>query len=115
MTSATTPRGQLAARYERRTATPMTALAVLFLALYAASVLWRDRSHGADGLLEFASAAIWGIFAVDLVIRVALAERRGRYLLRHPIDVLTVVLPMLRPLRVLRVFTAGQVLFSRGA
>lgn len=115
MTSAATPRGQLAERYERRTATPMTALAVLFLVLYAASVLWRDRSPGANELLELASAAIWGIFAVDLVIRVGLAERRGRYLLTHPIDVLTVVLPMLRPLRVLRVFTAGQVLFSRGA
>lgn len=115
MTSAATRRGQLAARYERRTAAPMTALAVLFLVLYATSVLWQDRSPGADELLGFASAAIWGIFAVDLVIRVALAERRGRYLLAHPIDVLTVVLPMLRPLRVLRVFTAGQVLLSRGA
>lgn len=33
----------------------------------------------------------------------------------HPIDVVSVVLPMLRPLRTLRVFTAGQVLVSRGA
>ncbi len=115
MTSAAIRRGERAARYEQRSTVPMTVLAVLFLVLYAASVLWRDRPPAADDLLEAGSVAIWAIFAVDLAVRVALAERRGRFLLTHPVDVLTVVLPMLRPLRILRVFTAGQVLFSRGA
>ncbi len=58
MTSTTTPRGERAARYERCTAAPMTALALLFLVVYATSVLWRDRSPAADGLLGLAGAAI---------------------------------------------------------
>jgi voltage-gated potassium channel len=57
---------------------------------------------------------IWALFAVDLAIRVWLAERRLRYLLTHPVDVLVVLLPALRPLRVLRVFTAGQALVAGG-
>lgn len=40
-----------------------------------------------------------------------LAERRRHYLLTHPIDVIMVLLPALR---VLRIFTAGQALVSRG-
>jgi voltage-gated potassium channel len=115
MTSAAPRRGGWSAEYERRSAVPMTVLALLFLAVYATSVLWRDRPPAASRTLETASLVIWALFAVDLVVRVALADRRFRYLLTHPIDVLSVVLPMLRPLRVLRVFTAGQVLFRRGA
>jgi voltage-gated potassium channel len=65
-------------------------------------------------LLDGVSWLIWGVFAADLVIRVWLAERWGQYLLTHPIDVLVVLLPALRPLRVLRVFSAGQTLVSRG-
>jgi voltage-gated potassium channel len=93
----------------------MTVLAVVFLAVYALTVLWRDRPAAAGRALEAAGLAIWAVFAVDLVVRVALAERRVRYLLTHPVDVLAVLLPALRPLRVLRVFTAGQLLLSRGA
>jgi voltage-gated potassium channel len=65
-------------------------------------------------LLAAASWAIWGIFAADLIIHIWLVDRRGHYLLTHPIDVLVVLLPALRPLRVLRVFTAGQALVTRG-
>jgi voltage-gated potassium channel len=56
---------------------------------------------------------IWALFAVDLAIR-WLAERRLRYLLTHAVDALVVLPPALRPLRVLRVFTAGQALVTRG-
>jgi voltage-gated potassium channel len=34
--------------------------------------------------------------------------------LTHPVDVLVVLLPALRPLRVLRVFTPGTALVTRG-
>ena len=115
MTSAVTRRGERVAEYERRSAVPVTVMALLFLAVYATSVLWQDRPPAASGALDTATVAVWAVFALDLVVRVALAERRLHYLLTHPVDVLSVVLPMLRPLRVLRVFTAGQVLFRRGA
>jgi voltage-gated potassium channel len=45
---------------------------------------------------------IWAVFATDLAIRTYLAPRRARYLLAHWFDVLIVVLPFLRPLRIMR-------------
>ncbi|MBC7841318.1 MAG: hypothetical protein H7099_03365, partial [Gemmatimonadaceae bacterium] len=53
-------------------------------------------------LLNAMSWVIWAVFAVDLIARVWLAERRWHYLSTHPIDVVMVLLPALRPLRVLR-------------
>ena len=82
------------------------------------STRWRSRATelpaGLRSLITAASWVIWALFAVDLIIRVWLSERRGRYLLTHPVDVLVVLLPALRPLRVLRIFTAGQALVTRG-
>jgi hypothetical protein len=40
-----------------------------------------------------------GIFAVDIIIRLILAEERLQYLIRHWYDVLVPALSLLRPLR----------------
>ena len=64
------------------------------------------------------SGLIWAIFTVDLGVRVWLAERRIQFLKAHPIEVLIVVVPFLRPLRLLRVlvvfFRASPLLRRRG-
>lgn len=91
----------------------MTALALLFLVVYALPLVWPAAPEGLLGAALVANLAIWLVFALDLAVRVALAENRVRWLARHPIDVLTVALPALRPLRVLRVFTAGHSLLTR--
>ena len=46
-------------------------------------------------------------------MRVALAPRRGRYVLKHWLDVLIIALPLLRPLRLLRLVTLLKVLNRR--
>lgn len=45
---------------------------------------------------------IWVFFAVDLAVRIWLAENRRRFLLAHWAEVLIVVVPVFRPLRLLR-------------
>ena len=100
-------------RYEARTSPTMTALAIVFLLVYGGPVIWPDLPAWLDRTAEAANIVIWVVFAVDLVVRVRLAPRRLQWLVRHPIDVLTVVLPVLRPLRILRVFTAGHSLLTR--
>jgi voltage-gated potassium channel len=100
-------------RYEARTDRPLLVLAVCFLVVYTVQITVPGLSPAARRCVESASWLIWGLFAADLAIRVWLAEHRGRYLLSHPADVLFVVLPALRPLRVLRIFTAGQALVTR--
>jgi voltage-gated potassium channel len=54
-----------------------------------------------------------GIFVVDLVVRLALADERLRYLVRHWYDLLVIVLPLLRPLRLLRLIPLLSVLNRR--
>lgn len=78
-------------------------------------MLWPEAPREVVRLLVTLNVVIWLVFAADLLVRLALAPRRVRYVLRHPVDVLSVLLPMLRPLRVLRIFTAGHMLFTRGA
>ncbi len=101
------------AAYEARTHVPLMVVAIVFLVLYAIPVLAPDLSPGVLLTLEMFNALLWAVFVVDLVVRAGLSGRPWGYLVRHPIDVLLVVLPMLRPLRVLRVFTAANFLISR--
>ncbi len=55
----------------------------------------------------------WGLFALDLLVRVTLAADRRNYLLRHLHDLAVIVLPLLRPLRLLRLITVIGVLNRR--
>jgi voltage-gated potassium channel len=63
---------------------------------------------------DIVSYVIWAAFAVDYVIRVRIANHRGRYVLRHVLDVVIIALPVLRPLRLLRLVMLLKVL-NKGA
>lgn len=112
--SVAAPRTERLESYESRTDRPLLTLAVCFVAVYAVEIIDTDLSTPARRALEVVSWLVWGVFAVDLAIRTWLSDRPVRYLLTHPVDVLVVLLPALRPLRVLRVFSAGQTMLSRG-
>ncbi|NQU36238.1 MAG: potassium channel family protein [Actinobacteria bacterium] len=101
------------AAYEARTQLPLIIIAVAFLGLYAIPILAPTLPPGILLAVDVTGAILWALFVVDLVVRAVLSGRPGSYVLRHPIDLLLVVLPMLRPLRVLRVFTAANFLVSR--
>lgn len=101
--------------YELRTAPVMVGLAFAFIGVYAFDVLVISPPAFLGAAATGLSTLIWGTFAVDLGIRVWMAPERGAYLLRHPVDVLAVVVPAFRSLRLLRVFTAAQWLVRRGA
>ncbi len=100
-------------RWESATAAPLTAMAMAFLAIYGLPILWDEMPIALEAILAWLNLTLWTCFAVDLVVRSVLSGRPVRFLLGHPIDVALVVLPMLRPLRLLRVFTALQVLIKR--
>jgi voltage-gated potassium channel len=51
---------------------------------------------------------IWAIFAIDLAIKLVIAPHRLPYLKRHWLEVLIVVIPFFRPLRILRVLIFGS-------
>ena len=82
---------------------------MLFLTAYAVDVLARPR-----GAAAFAVEAItWGsyvVFAVDYLIRLAMATQRWRWFYRHLFDLAIVLLPLLRPLRLIRLVILLSVL-----
>ncbi len=100
-------------KYESRTTWPLLALALLFLGVYAVPIISPDLPDWARTVTEHLTFAIWLVFAADLAARAILSGRWFHYLLTHPIDVVVVAVPALRPLRVLRVFATAHVLLAR--
>lgn len=92
----------------------MVAAAGLFLAAYAWPILQPGLPPWAARLCALTTLAVWVLFAADLLIRLVLAEQRWRFLKRNWMDVVTLAVPMLRPLRALRVVVALNVLGRRG-
>jgi voltage-gated potassium channel len=81
---------------------PLTGLAAVFLAAYAWSVLDERVSPAGRDALEVFLTGTWVLFGLDYLVRIALARRRFRFVLRHLPDLVVLLLPMFRPLRVLR-------------
>ena len=88
-------------RWERRTERLMLLLAVATLPLVLVPELF-ELSDAVESWILIGDIVVWAAFAVDLSIRVWLSEHRVRFLLDHPLDVLIVVVPVLRPLRIIR-------------
>lgn len=92
--------------WERRAEWPLAAVALIFLAAYTVEVLVQPRG----ALLETVVWASWLVFAADYVVRLSLASDRWRWFYRHLLDLLIVALPLLRPLRLVRLLILIQVL-----
>ncbi|MFJ3716371.1 potassium channel family protein [Streptomyces sp. NPDC090057] len=90
------------ARWERLTQRPLLALAVAFAVAYAVPIVDGSAGHSLTALCTGVEWAVWGAFAVDYLMRLALAPRRREFVRRHWPDLCAVVLPVLQPLRLLR-------------
>ena len=96
-------------RWERHAEWPLAVAAVLFLVLFSRQVL--TQPQGREGHIVWAvDWAIWGLFVVDYVVRLCLAGNRWHWFLRHLLDFAIVTLPLLRPLRLLRLLVLIEVL-----
>ncbi len=85
-------------------------LALAFLVAYAWPILDPRIDPGIRSFFIVLSWAIWAAFGVDFVIRLALATERGSYALRHWYDLLLILLPLIRPLRLLRLVALARIL-----
>ncbi|GAA3272638.1 MULTISPECIES: potassium channel family protein [Dactylosporangium] len=104
---------QRADAWERRTAGPLTALAVVFLVAYAVPILRPGLDRRWHDACEMATIAIWALFVGDYAVRFLLHVRRWPFVRGHLFDLAVLLLPAMRPLRVLRLFTAVLVLTRR--
>jgi len=101
--------GPRIAKWEKATEWPLTITAILFLAAYALQILAHPDGI-VSALCELVLWVTWGVFLIDYVTRLAIAERRWRWFYRHLLDLAIVVLPMLRPLRLMRFLTVLAIL-----
>jgi voltage-gated potassium channel len=96
-TSALTPAGE---RWVTATARPLDVLALVFLVDVV--LVWSFPDAPAPFLkaLDLIAWAVWAGFAVDYVARLFLSTPRRSFVATHKLDLLMVLLPMLRILRV---------------
>ncbi|GHE02276.1 potassium channel family protein [Streptomyces alanosinicus] len=95
-------------RWEQRTEIPLFTAAVVFLAAYAVRVLatglpafWRD-------LCGLVMLVLWLLFAVDYAVRWRLSGLGPRFVTAHVLHTAVVLLPLLRPLRIVPLFDVVQ-------
>lgn len=92
-------------RWERRWEWPLTIIASAFLAAYAWPILQPDLATSAKRMLTGVAWLTWTIFILDYLIRLRLSRNRRQFLRTSTLDLIVIVLPVLRPLRVLRLVT----------
>lgn len=105
--------GERVQRWERHTGKWLVGLAVAFLAAYAIPILWPDLPdywHTASNVTNW---LVWAAFMADYLVRLALADDRWTWFRTHPFDLAVLILPMLRPLRLLQLVKAFMVIERR--
>lgn len=85
----------------------LTLLAILFLFAFSIPAFVADLSTTDQNRIEFVQWLCWFAFALDLLIGVATSVNKKQYLLKHPLEIVSVLLPFLRPLRLMRVISFG--------
>lgn len=100
-------REALLIRIERFTELPLLILAFVMIPLLVGPFLW-DLSPSEEAVFLALDTFIWAVFAIDLIVKVMVTPHRLAYLRRHWLEVLIVVVPFFRPLRLLRLFIFGS-------
>jgi voltage-gated potassium channel len=90
-------------RWEQRTQRPLLLLAVVFAVAYAVPIVASPAGPAVTRACVVTEWVVWGAFAGDYLVRLALAPRRWEFVRRHWLDLCAVLLPLLRPLALLRV------------
>jgi voltage-gated potassium channel len=85
-------------------------LALAFLVAYVWPILDPHMARGWRETFTVVSWTVWSAFAVDFLIRLALAEQRAHYALGHWYDIALIAIPLMRPLRFLRLLTLVRIL-----
>jgi voltage-gated potassium channel len=89
-------------RWVAATSRPLALVGVLFVVAYTVYVLWEDLPAWLQPVFAVVFVAAWVGFVVDVLVQIILTPRgqRWAWAWRHPVEVLSAVLPIFRALRV---------------
>ncbi|MFD4574874.1 potassium channel family protein [Streptomyces sp. NPDC058417] len=90
------------ARWERRTQRPLLALAVVFAVAYAVPIVDPTAARTLTAVCAGVEWLVWAAFAADYGVRLALSEDRWGFVRSRWLDLCAVALPLLQPLKLLR-------------
>ena len=97
-------------RWEDKANWPLTIAAVLFLIAYATPILRPDLVDPWPAICQQIIWGAWALFVVDYIVRLALSRRRPAFIRGNIFDLAVIALPLLRPLRLLRLVTLLSIL-----
>ncbi len=87
--------------------------AFAFLIAYAVPIIWPGIPSAARLVCDITTWSVWASFVADYVVRFVLANDWRRYVKSHLLDLAVIALPLLRPLRLLRLVTMLRFLDNR--
>jgi voltage-gated potassium channel len=85
----------------------LTLLALLFLVVFSIPAFVPDLSENLQDSIELIQWICWSAFAIDLLVGLLNSSSKKEYLQKHPLELASVLLPFLRPLRLMRVISFG--------
>ena len=93
----------------------LTFLAVAFLFAFSYPAFNETISDSTNHYLGLIQWVCWFAFALDLIYGIWKADSKKEYLKRHPLELASVLLPFLRPLRLMRVISFGSLALQKVA
>ena len=93
----------------------LTFLALAFLVAFSYPAFVNPVPSSTQTLLNIVQWVSWVAFATDLIYGLINAKSKKQYLKKHPLEVAAVLLPFLRPLRLMRVISFGGLAIQKVA
>jgi len=94
---------------------PLTATAIVFLMAYAVPIANPGVPAGVSEVCEAVVWVAWAVFAIDYTARFLMADRKWKFVKSNLLDLAVVALPLLRPLRLIRLLALVSILHRTGS
>lgn len=93
----------------------LTALAVVYLVAYSYPAFIDPVSKEIQVVLDLVQWTVYSVFLADVLVGLVTSKDRKQYIKTHPLEILSVALPVLRPIRLLRLVAFGSLVIQRVA
>ena len=101
-------------KYEQATSPILSSLALVYLFTFSYQSIFYEPTETWFIWFTWFGNFLWVLFAIDLLYRFFLADGKKLFFVQNWLDTITVVIPQLRVLRVLRAFTANGIIAKKG-
>ena len=88
-------------------------LGLLFLGAFTHSAIVENPTESVQKTMDLIQWLCWFAFAIDYLVKLILAKDKWHYIKNHCLDLLGVILPVLRPLRLLRLLSIGSMIINK--